>query len=411
MSGYIGTQPVPQATQTRDVFTATSGQTIFATSGYTPGYVDVWLNGVKLVNGDDFTATNGSDVVLTSGAAAGDTVEVLAFTSFDVIAQQLGIVQEEFTATAGQTTFVTSGYTAGFVEVFLNGFKLNAEDFAATGTTDVVLATAAGGGDQVTVVIYNAFSVSNTVSASAGGTFNRPITVNGDAATVLTVDRATSEGSIVDFKKDGATVGSVGTYASFPYLASTTNSLLLSNKVMPATNTGDVADGVMDLGQSDRRFKDLYLSGGVYLGGTGSANLLDDYEEGTWTPAIIGGTTNPTVTYSDNYGYYTKVGRLVHVYGRTQISTISGGAGYLFISGLPFTVNSYGGRYATGSLGYTGGWNTITPLVIIAPHNTSRVELYGSSGTSSRDSITSIIYLSYAQAGSDIIYSLTYETT
>ena len=32
------------------------------------------------------------------------------------------------------------------------------------------------------------------------------------------------------------------------------------------------------------RFKDLYLSGGVYLGGTGSANQLDDYEEGTWTP-------------------------------------------------------------------------------------------------------------------------------
>jgi hypothetical protein len=34
------------------------------------------------------------------------------------------------------------------------------------------------------------------------------------------------------------------------------------------------------------RFKDLYLSGGVYLGGTGSANKLDDYEEGTWTPVL-----------------------------------------------------------------------------------------------------------------------------
>ena len=82
MSGYIGTQPVPQATQTRDVFTATSGQTTFATSGYTPNFLDVWLNGVKLVNGDDFTATNGSEVVLTTGATAGDTVEVLAFTAF-----------------------------------------------------------------------------------------------------------------------------------------------------------------------------------------------------------------------------------------------------------------------------------------------------------------------------------------
>lgn len=84
MSGYIGNIPVPQATQTRDVFTATSGQTSFATSGYTPGYLDVWLNGVKLVNGTDFTATNGSDVVLSSGAATSDIVEVLSYSTYEV---------------------------------------------------------------------------------------------------------------------------------------------------------------------------------------------------------------------------------------------------------------------------------------------------------------------------------------
>ena len=39
------------------------------------------------------------------------------------------------------------------------------------------------------------------------------------------------------------------------------------------------------------RFKDLYLSGGVYLGGTGAANKLDDYEEGTWTPTLGNGAT------------------------------------------------------------------------------------------------------------------------
>jgi len=84
MSGYIGNIPVPQATQTRDVFTATSGQTTFATSGYTPGFLDVWLNGVKLVNGTDFTATNGSDVVLSSGAATSDIVEVLSYSTYEV---------------------------------------------------------------------------------------------------------------------------------------------------------------------------------------------------------------------------------------------------------------------------------------------------------------------------------------
>ena len=84
MSGYIGTIPVPQATQTRQTFTATSGQTSFATAGYTAGFVDVYMNGVRLVDGTDFTATNGSDVVLTSGAATGDIIDVLMFTAVDL---------------------------------------------------------------------------------------------------------------------------------------------------------------------------------------------------------------------------------------------------------------------------------------------------------------------------------------
>lgn len=80
---YIGNTPVPQATQTRDRFVATSGQTSFATSGYTPNFIDVYLDGVKL-DQDEYTATNGSDVVLDSGATTGQILEVVAFSSFDV---------------------------------------------------------------------------------------------------------------------------------------------------------------------------------------------------------------------------------------------------------------------------------------------------------------------------------------
>jgi hypothetical protein len=87
MSGYIGNIPTPQATQTRDTFTATSGQTSFATSGYTPNFLDVFLNGVHLVNGTDYTASNGSDVVLTTGATTGDNLEVVAYTTFQVVDQ------------------------------------------------------------------------------------------------------------------------------------------------------------------------------------------------------------------------------------------------------------------------------------------------------------------------------------
>ncbi len=83
MSGYIGNIPIPQATQTRDSFTATASQTSFATGGYTPNFLDVYLNGLKL-NSSQFTATNGTDVVLTSAASANDIVEVIAYTAFEV---------------------------------------------------------------------------------------------------------------------------------------------------------------------------------------------------------------------------------------------------------------------------------------------------------------------------------------
>lgn len=84
MSGYIGNIPTPQATQTRDAFTCTAGQTTFATGGYTPQFLDVYLNGIFLNNGTDYTASNGSDVVLTAGAAADDLLEVVAYTTFEV---------------------------------------------------------------------------------------------------------------------------------------------------------------------------------------------------------------------------------------------------------------------------------------------------------------------------------------
>lgn len=62
-------------------YTATAGQTVFA-AVYDIGFVNVYLNGVKLLAGDDFTATNGTTVVLASGAAAGDSIEIIGFGAF-----------------------------------------------------------------------------------------------------------------------------------------------------------------------------------------------------------------------------------------------------------------------------------------------------------------------------------------
>ena len=76
MSGYIGPIPVPQGVQDKQSFTATASQTTFTTRGYTDGaFINVYLNGVRLINGTDYTATNGSDIVLTTGASASDVLD------------------------------------------------------------------------------------------------------------------------------------------------------------------------------------------------------------------------------------------------------------------------------------------------------------------------------------------------
>jgi hypothetical protein len=77
------------------------------------------------------------------------------------------------------------------------------------------------------------------------------------------------------------------------------------------------------------------VADGIYLGGTVAANLLDDYEEGTWTPAWAfagGSATIGTI----NFATYTKVGQLVTVSFRAFTSSISSPTGQATITGLPF---------------------------------------------------------------------------
>lgn len=72
-------------TAKRETFTATAGQTTFTiTGGYDAGFADVYLNGVKLVNGVEVNVSSGTSVVLATGAVAGDTVDVVAYGSFEV---------------------------------------------------------------------------------------------------------------------------------------------------------------------------------------------------------------------------------------------------------------------------------------------------------------------------------------
>lgn len=80
-------------------------------------------------------------------------------------------------------------------------------------------------------------------------------------------------------------------------------------------------------------------SAGLKIGGTGSANALNDYEEGDWTPVFQYTTTTPSFSYVNRYGRYTKIGRMVMINFSMNITSIDTGSanGDIQISGLPFT--------------------------------------------------------------------------
>jgi hypothetical protein len=94
------------------------------------------------------------------------------------------------------------------------------------------------------------------------------------------------------------------------------------------------------------------ITNGVYIGGSAAANLLDDYEEGTWTPVLSSATTT---TYTTQIGYYTKIGNVVTVNCAFQINSLGDGS-TTQLTGLPFTF--FGSSSHQGAVGYFTGLAT-----------------------------------------------------
>jgi len=161
------------------------------------------------------------------------------------------------------------------------------------------------------------------------------LTLTRDAGHALSVNRLNGSGDIIQFREDGGEIGSIGSYAGSYLQIGTGDTGLafdVANSIRPVNMAGAQRDGAIDLGSSGARFKDLYLSGGVYVGGTAAANKLDGYEEGAWTPTVAGDATG---AFSAAEGTYTKVGRLVFI---EMYVVVSANFTSNYIGGLPFTV-------------------------------------------------------------------------
>ena len=208
------------------------------------------------------------------------------------------------------------------------------------------------------------------VSNDDSGFSVRPVgtaSISRTSGPTLDLNRKSSDGDIAIFRKDGSAVGSIAANGGSIMVGSGNTGLYFDDgsdrliPVDPASASG--RDNAVNLGGGSERFKDLYLSGGVYLGGTGSANKLEDYEEGNHTVTMTPGTSGTVnMNGAANEMSYTKIGRLVTVTGDVRISSVSSPVGHTEMS-LPFTVANTTDLAERGGLVmlvWSNNWNHVT---------------------------------------------------
>jgi hypothetical protein len=167
------------------VYSPATGSTQITTGGYTPGFIQVYQNGVRLVNGagQDYTATDSVHINLTHASGQGDTYEVLTNV---IYSPQTAMTPSEvlYTPAAGTTTFTVTTYTVGFVDVYLNGAKLvNNTDFTATtGNSVTLVGFTANGTDQFLVKVWSTYTPANALPLS-GGTLTGSVTASSSGFT------------------------------------------------------------------------------------------------------------------------------------------------------------------------------------------------------------------------------------
>ena len=143
--------------------------------------------------------------------------------------------------------------------------------------------------------------------------------------------------------------------------------------------------------------------------GTGTSELLADYEEGTWTPNFVpSGVAFGAITQDPVFARYTKIGRMVYITAmlRTLNVTVGGATGYITINGLPFTVGGYG----MVSIARAEGWAT-APYSMTIPTSGTILELYKRATSNGSTAITAIADLTTgASTSNEVIFFGMYST-
>ena len=205
-NGYIGRAPSDSAiTIGKQVNTLSGVQTSFAfASGYTPGLIDVYVNGTKLIDISDFTASDGSTVSLITPGQSGDVLEFIAYKAFNVVND---------TATSSPSNFAVNGNLTVTGSATVGGVGIVTAGSNGSGLTGIVTSITAGSNISVSGATGNVTitGLANTSNVVADSVVSGSLVVTG--ISTLGVTKANSlEGPLTS---TGVNVTGVATATAF----------------------------------------------------------------------------------------------------------------------------------------------------------------------------------------------------
>ena len=245
-NGYIGRAPGDSSVViARQSFEPTGIQTNFTfSSGYTVGYIDVYYNGVKLIEATDYNATDGSTVGLSTYSNSGDIIELVAYKAFNVG----NVTDATGNFTVGNDLSVSGNVTISGVTTLGTGSSVSyaTTSFGLDGTPDITINNLTAGFGTITS------DLAVTGNVTVGGTLSYENLTNQDVLGLATyrsgLNVGSTEGSgagvAITFATDGnAVFGRTGIItASTLNVTSAAVSDLTNNRVVTAGTGGELED-------------------------------------------------------------------------------------------------------------------------------------------------------------------------
>jgi hypothetical protein len=244
---------------------------------------------------------------------------------------------------------IFSSYSAGDLVLSSNFYGSTASDSYLTSTTatfgaaGVRISGTQGGATSGQIQFFANEAAAKTAGAAFTPTERMRITGAGNVGIGTTSPAAYSgyaalgingtNGGVIDLMVGGVRRGSI-------YNTSSGNTLAIDS--ITGTNIGFFVNG------GERAA--VTVNGLTFNGDTAAANALDDYEEGTWTMGLSFSGASVGVTYNNNTGTYTKIGRQVTVNGYMYLSSKGSSTGSARLTGLPFLIPNTLANYSTSAL-------------------------------------------------------------